>query len=160
MDALVVLGGGGRHRIEEGARLALAGLAPWLVVTNTRVSWPGVRASYAELMAQEALWQDVPAERILHAPGLVTTTVEEAHAVRALAAERGWRSVMVVTDPWHTRRARMIFRRVLAGAGVAVFTHPAPQPGYKTADWWKTIDGVRETWVEYQKLALYLLGHR
>lgn len=54
---LVVLGGGGRHRIHEGARLALAGVAPWLVVTNTRVSWPGVRASYAELMAQEAQWR-------------------------------------------------------------------------------------------------------
>ena len=59
-----MLGGGGRHRIEEGARLAVAGLAPWLVVTNTRVSWPGVRASYAELMAQEALWQGVPAQAI------------------------------------------------------------------------------------------------
>ena len=108
VDALVVLGGGGRHRIEEGARLAVAGLAPWLVVTNTRMSWPGVRASYAELMAQEALWQGVPAQRLLDAPGLVTTTVEEAQAVRALAAERGWRSLLVVTDPWHTRRARTL----------------------------------------------------
>ena len=110
VDALVVLGGGGRHRIHEGARLALAGVAPWLVVTNTRVSWPGVRASYAELMAQEAQWQGVPAQRTpgVHAPGLVTTTVEEAHAVRALAAARGWRSLLVVTDPWHTRRARTL----------------------------------------------------
>lgn len=160
VDALVVLGGGGRHRIEEGVRLALAGVAPWLVVTNTRVSWPGVRASYAELMAQEAQWQGVPPERIVPAPGLVTTTVEEALAVRALAAARGWRSLMVVTDPWHTRRARLIFRRILHPDGVAVCAHPAPKPGYETAAWWKTADGVRDTWAEYQKLALYGLGHR
>jgi uncharacterized SAM-binding protein YcdF (DUF218 family) len=80
--------------------------------------------------------------------------------VCALAAERGWRSLLVVTDPWHTRRARMIFRRILHGAGVAVFAHPAPKPGHATAAWWTTADGVRDTWTEYQKLALYLLGHR
>ena len=159
-DAVVVLGGGERHRVQEGARLVLEGLAPWLVVTDASINLPGIRADYADLMTQEAVWQGVPPERIVRAPGLVETTAEEAQAVRQLAKTRGWRSLIVVTDPFHTRRARMTFRRALAGEGISVVVRAVQGSPYSAGTWWKTTEGLRETWTEYLKLALYVAGYR
>ncbi|MCB0245906.1 MAG: YdcF family protein [Anaerolineae bacterium] len=159
-DAVVVLGGGERDRVEEGARIFNAGLAPSLVVTDSPVDLPGIRSDYADLMAQEARWQGVPATQIVRTPGLVTTTAEEAEAVRTLAEDRGWRSLIVVTDPFHTRRARMNFRRALRNSAVAVIIRPVQGSWYTASSWWRSADGLRETWTEYLKLALYALGYR
>jgi uncharacterized SAM-binding protein YcdF (DUF218 family) len=159
-DAVVVLGGGKRDRVEEGARLVHADLAPWLVVTDSPINWPGIRANYAELMRQEALWQGLPADRILQAPGLVTTTAEEALAVRQLAQAQGWRSLIVVTDPFHTRRARMNFRHAFADTDILVTMRPVQGSWYTASTWWKSENGLRETWTEVLKLALYALGYR
>ncbi|MFZ2358375.1 MAG: hypothetical protein WA040_03455 [Anaerolineae bacterium] len=44
-------------------------------------------------------------------------------------------------------------------AGWAVFWWRLIRYG-RWMPWWTTAGGVRDTWTEYQKLALYLLGHR
>jgi uncharacterized SAM-binding protein YcdF (DUF218 family) len=89
-DAIVVLGGGGPDRVAGGVALFEAGYGSWFVVTNMPLNTPGIREEYAELMRREAVWQGVPEERILRAPGTVRTTYEEARAVGTLCAERGW----------------------------------------------------------------------
>jgi hypothetical protein len=40
-----------------------------------------------------------------------STTRGEARAVSGLAADRGWREILVVTSTYHLPRARLIFRR-------------------------------------------------
>jgi uncharacterized SAM-binding protein YcdF (DUF218 family) len=159
-DAVVPLGGGGVGRVAQAAALLDEGYATWLVATNAEIDLPGIRSSHSDLIRQEAQWQGVPPERILVAPGVVETTYEEALAVRALAQEQGWRSLLVVTDPYHTRRARLTFRAVLRGTGTTVAVRPVENAQYDPEAWWQSVDGLRETWTEYAKLALYLLGYR
>jgi uncharacterized SAM-binding protein YcdF (DUF218 family) len=159
-DAIIVLGGGGRHRMAAGAELFHLGYAPWLIVTNSPLNMPGIRVEYAELMRNEALWQGVPDESILTAPGTVRTTFQEAQAVRQLAEGRGLRSLIVVTDPFHTRRARRAFREAFAGSAIAIWAHPADGGWYDAESWWQSQDTLRETWTEYLKWVLYLFGHR
>ncbi|MGA9351104.1 MAG: YdcF family protein [Anaerolineae bacterium] len=159
-DAIVVLGGGGRERVESGAKLFESDYAPWFIVTNNRLNIPGIRAEYAELMKTEAMWQGVPEDQILTAPGIAETTYEEALAIRQLSEERGLRSLIVVTDPFHTRRARMAFRDAFRNTGIAVMVRPANESEYHPDSWWQTRDGLRDTWTEYLKLALYLAGYR
>ncbi len=159
-DAVVVLGGGSPVRVAGGVELFRAGYAPWFVVTNMPLNTPGIREDYAELMKREAVWQGVPEERILRAPGVVRTTYEEALAVRQLVQERDLRSLIVVSDPFHTRRARMAFGDAFAGAGITITVRAVNGSWWEPDSWWRTQDGLRETWTEYLKLALHLVGYR
>ncbi len=158
-DAIVVLAGGGRHRVAGGAELFHAGYAPWFIVTNSPLNTPGIRVSYAELMKTEAVWQGVPKDRILTAPGMVRTTYEEALAVRQLAEQRGLFSLTVVTDPFHTRRARWAFQDAFRGTGITVMVQPS-ESWYNADSWWQDRDTLRETWTEYLKWILYWIGYR
>ncbi|MBN1956504.1 MAG: YdcF family protein [Anaerolineae bacterium] len=158
-DALVPLAGG-RQRVVYGAELFNDGYARWFVATDMLLNVPGVRASYSELVQQEAVWQGVPRERILLLSRVADDTYQEAAFVRELAEEQGWQSLLVVTDPFHTRRARIMFRQVFADSGVSVVIYPVSDHWYQPDSWWKSGDGLRETWMEYSKLALYLVGYR
>jgi uncharacterized SAM-binding protein YcdF (DUF218 family) len=55
----------------------------------------------------------------------VYRTTDEAEAFREWAGLHRPRSVVVVTSPYHTRRALASFRKALAGTGIAVGIHPA-----------------------------------
>jgi uncharacterized SAM-binding protein YcdF (DUF218 family) len=158
-DAVVPLAGGDKRAV-YAAELFQAGYADWFVATDMPLDLPGIRRSYAELVRQEAIFQGVPAERILVAPGLVETTYEEALAVRALAQAQGWQSLLIVTDPYHTRRARICFREAFRDADVAIVIRPIEGSWYDPETWWQSTAGLRETWTEYVKLALHLLGYR
>ena len=159
-DAVVPLGGGERGRVTQAAALVRQGDAGWLIATDSEIDLPGIRDSWADLVRREAIWQGTPEERIVDAPGIVTTTYAEALAVRRLALARGWRSLIVVTDPYHTRRARLIFRDVFRDTGVQVIVRPVEDAPYRADAWWRTEDGLRETWTEYLKTLLYGVGYR
>lgn len=159
-DAVVPLGGGASDRVVQAATLYRQGYAGWLVTTNTELDLPGVRDSWATLVRREAIWQGVAEERIADAPGIVTTTANEARAVRGMVVERGWRSLIVVTDPLHTRRARLIFRDVFQDTGVSVIVRPVDDAPYRADTWWRTEEGLRYAWTEYLKLMFYLVGRQ
>ena len=74
-----------------------------------------------EVLEQEGIERD----RIVMLERKVTRTFDEALAVREWALQTGARRVMVVTSPYHTRRALATFESVLAGTGIAVGVHPA-----------------------------------
>lgn len=159
-DAVVVLGGGGQERVIHGARLFSENYADWFVVTNMPFNIPGIRTSYGELMRREAIYQGVPEERILTVPGVVETTYEEAQAMRQLSQEQGWRSLIVVTAPFHTRRARICFRQGFKDSGITVMIRPVNDHWYHADSWWRSRDGLRETWTEYAKLVLHFIGYK
>lgn len=159
-DAILPLGGAGRTRTEGAARLYAQGLATWFVVTDMPLNMPGIRESYAGLMQREAVWNGVPAERIVTAPGLHRTTYSEAQALRQLMAERGWRTLIIVTDPYHTRRARLSFRDAFRGFDLTVTAYALEGSEWEPDHWWQDTDSLRETWTEYLKLGLYVLGYR
>jgi uncharacterized SAM-binding protein YcdF (DUF218 family) len=159
-DAVVVLGGGGPQRVAGGVEVFEEGYAPWFVVTNNWVNMPGVRAEYADLMRIEAMWQGVPEESIVAARDRARTTYEEALTLRPLVEGRGWSSLIVVTDPFHTRRAQRTFRDVFRGTGVQVWVHAVNPSWYDPETWWQDNDSLRETWTEYLKLGLYLAGYK
>lgn len=159
-DAAIALSGGGRGRVTDTVSIFEKGYAKWLVVTNMPLNVPGVRESFAELARREAVWQGMSEESILIAPGVVRTTYEEALAVRRLAQEQGWRTLLVVTDPFHTRRTRLIFRDAFRGTDLTIVVRPVRNHRYQPDTWWRDRDSLRETWTEYLKMVLYLLGYR
>lgn len=159
VDALVPLAGG-EQRTRDAARLFHEGYAQWFVATNMPLKVPGIRATYGELVRREAIFQGVPEEQILITPRTVQTTCEEAQAIRQLVDERDWHSLLVVTDPFHTRRARLCFQEAFRHTDVSVAVRAIEGSWYDPEAWWRSTDGLRETWTEYLKLALHLVGYR
>lgn len=163
-DAVVVLGGAAAYveRTREAARLYGEGRAPVVVLTNDglRGGWSQEQQRnpfFHERAGDELRRAGVAADRIELVPGLVTGTHDEAVAVRAYAAARGWRSLLVVTSRYHSRRARWTFRRVFAGSDTAVGLAPAA-PGEGTPPafaWWLSPRGWRLVAGEYLKLIYY-----
>jgi uncharacterized SAM-binding protein YcdF (DUF218 family) len=79
----------------------------------------------------------VAKDRIELLPRKVYRTLDEAQAVREWATQHGAKSVVVVTSPYHTRRALASFRRALVGTGIAVGVHPASGSPAEPARWWR-----------------------
>jgi uncharacterized SAM-binding protein YcdF (DUF218 family) len=112
-DAVVALGAGifsdgslgchSRDRSLHALELLREGYASELVVPAAADSWgPAVR----EQMGRLGL--NFPVDQ----PGTVANTHDEAMVVSQLAAQRGWKRVILVTNAWHMRRAAGCFRKL------------------------------------------------
>lgn len=64
--------------------------------------------------------------------------------------------LLVVTSPYHVRRAAMIFRQAYGGAHVVVGTPYEPFP----REWWRSQDAARNVLLELAKITFYLVGGR
>jgi uncharacterized SAM-binding protein YcdF (DUF218 family) len=148
-DAVVVMAGDpGYERTTTAAALMRARLAPTLILTGGE---PGPGDS-AESLRAHAIAVGVPADRIR-----VETTSHTTHeAVQALApmiASMGARTVIVVTSPYHQRRASAAARR--AWPGVEVRSYPASPAAWQPHGWWRSAGGIRVVGGEYAKLLYY-----
>ncbi len=74
-------------------------------------------------------------------------------------AEHQLRSIVFVASKDHSRRARRVLDRVMAGHPVRVAVQPARYSSFDPDQWWKTRGGIRTAIIELQKLLLDLLLH-
>lgn len=151
-DAIVVLGGGGPHRARHAVDLFNQGYAPLVVFSGGTLEDVGLACSSAQLSLETAQELGLPGDAVLIAAE-AQTTYDEAVNLRRLAQERGWRSLIVVTSPLHTRRAARTFRTLLPG--IVVYVSAAPDPQYDPARWWATEHGLVGVFTEMVKLAFY-----
>lgn len=81
----------------------------------------------------------VDSSRLRLLPRSVTNTRDEAIAALAFARRHGVRRLLIVTSPYHTRRALAAFEDVFNGSGVQVGVQPSS--AYSAARperWWST----------------------
>ena len=154
-DAIVVLGGN-VDRVRRGIALYEGGFAPTVVFSGGQLKDAGLACSSAQLSLEAALELGLPEGAAVIAPE-AQSTYEEALNVHKLVRERGWRSLIVVTDPFHTRRAGRTFRALLPG--VEVHVSAAPNPDHDPARWWQSERGLLAVINETIKLAYYWLKY-
>ncbi len=116
VDAIVVLGAplrpdgqlslAGRERVAEGVRCFEEGYAPLLVFTGGAAH----SAAEAPAMALRARELGVPDEAILVEDKSATTS-ENARFTAEILRSHGVRSVWIVSQPFHLRRGRRLFRQ-------------------------------------------------
>lgn len=134
-DAVVIFAGGRGERLAAAERLMAAGLAPNLVVPNgTAPEWPaGNRACSEERPYQVSCPQPDP-----------DTTRGEARTIAALAKEKGWTRVLVVTSSYQLSRARLLLRRCFDGEVFSVRAHPV----LSTFEWAQRVGHEWLGWIE------------
>ena len=152
-DAIVVLSGDGGARLEQGVELYEKGYAPVLILAGG--GQPG-RPSAAEVMARQAESMGVPASAVLLV-SQSTSTREDALYTRDLMVRQGLKSVIVVTSPYHERRASLTFARAFDGSGISAASYPVRDDQWHPDNWWQNGRGLRLTLTELIKLAYYKL---
>jgi len=155
---MVVLGGDGGDRGLKAARRYAAGMAPRVLLTGLEASPPEVRRAYLHWRAQVLVEAGVPQERFEYDIESGNSW-EEAVNTRRLMEARGWRRVLVVSDPYHMRCLSWSWRRVFEGSGLE-YSLVASSPAFWKSDaWWRDETSGQAVIVEYVKLAYYLMKY-
>jgi uncharacterized SAM-binding protein YcdF (DUF218 family) len=79
------------------------------------------------------------ARSVVYCVNSANSTIEEASALKQCLQAAGWRQVIVVTSIYHTRRARMIWRKTLAGANppFQLWMHGVVDADFRPQGWWR-----------------------
>ncbi len=125
-DAVVVLGAAQydgdpssifASRLRHAEALYEAGVAPRIVTAGG--GQPGDAYTEAEAGRRYLVERGVPADAVV-AVGEGSDTLGSLQAVAVRAARDGWHSAVMVSDPWHSLRARTMAR----DAGLDAWTSP------------------------------------
>ena len=112
-DVIVAISGDTGARTNTAISLWKQGLAPLIVFSGAAIDPDSV--SSAEIMRREALRQGVPESATLIEPASASTE-ENATEVARLMDQRKLRSAILVTSPYHQRRAALLFARAFEPA--------------------------------------------
>lgn len=156
VDAVVILSGGTDDtRLDEAARLYNDKMTDTIIITETDEFLPDSVVSRSFFTRQQLVELGVPEEAIITTEKHVSSTWSEARVVMKLMLGLEMKSCIVVTDPFHSRRARMVFRDEFMPRGIKVFIQPVRGHWYKSSTWWMSQRGWEATINEYSKIIGY-----
>lgn len=90
------------------------------------------------------------------------STIDEALGLRQCLEQQNWRSVIVVTSQFHTRRAGMVWRKEFAKANppFKIWVDGVNDPNYNPVGWWRRRRYAKTWLLETTKLVwTYLFGY-
>lgn len=152
-QAIAVLSGRMPLRAIEAAKLYREGYAPkvWLTrsvepgatLENLGIAFVGEDAYNEQILLHEGVPAD--AIRVLDPP--IVNTADEIIAISKAIGDQHGQSVIIVTSKVHTRRTRVLWRKLNTGNGRAIVRGATADP-FEPGKWWKTtgdaLDVVRE----------------
>ena len=157
-DAIVAVSGGNTSvRAAEAIRLYKEGWSETLIFSGAAADTSG--PSNAAAMRRQAIEAGVPATAI-KVEELAQTTRQNAERVKQLLVEAGGggaKRVILVTSPYHQRRASLEFK-VLAGDGITIINRPTPDDPDWSKLWWATPRGLWLAGGELVKIIAFYAG--
>ena len=158
-DAIVVLGGGGAGHVRHGVKLYESGYASRIIVTGMKIRLPGLVVTWSQLAMQEAASMGVP-EDVFILEERPSSTYEDAKYVKEDMLDRGFKSAIVVSSPYHMRRTRMIFRKLFKDQeDISLKFSPAGDSEFRTHRWWTRETDMINVFNEYCKTVLYIFKY-
>lgn len=133
-DVIVVLSGEDNERVEYGAYLFREKWAKKnrIIMAGGPAAW---KYSWASLMKEHAEYIGIPGKYIL-LEDKSRTTEEDAKYTREILWKYGYKSIILVTSPYHSKRAFTIFQKVM-GNDIEVISAPVENSWFKFKEWWK-----------------------
>lgn len=153
-DAIVAVSGGETTSRTLGAiKLYDQGYAPVIIFSGAAQDPTSV--SNAAAMRKIAVTAGVPSSAIRIEEDSVDT-YENAQNVARIIKDSNIASVILVTSPYHQRRASIEFKRAL-GKDVKIINHSTSDENWRRSAWWKNNYSLNLTLSEFQKIIfLYL----
>ena len=143
-------GGGYQERVKQAVELYKAGFAPRMIFSS------GFVFAFEEAQMMRGLAQEngVPPEAIVletHA----TNTYQNVVLTNQILTQHGWKRILLVSSPYHMRRAVMTWRK--SAAGVQVISSPVPISQFyvRDGDGPPSFEQLRGLLLEYAAIAAY-----
>ena len=140
---LIVALGGSKERRKDAIELLRKGFAPRIMFTGYDVE------------KRDYQCEGVAEEETLLPPMASYTTYDDAHVVLKATEENGFRSVIIVTSPYHLRRAGFIFRKVFKGKDIKLMFYASRIKAFQMDRWWNSYIGRKLVLKEYLGLVYY-----
>jgi uncharacterized SAM-binding protein YcdF (DUF218 family) len=145
-DLAIALGGDPRcWREKQAAALYRQGIVPRIVVSGIPY---GENVNSGEAAKRYLIGLGVPENDVFVLREEWNTRIE-ARDLSALMHQRGWKSAIVVTAPYHSRRALYTMRREATDLEFRSAPVFGPSPGWQPEMWW-TRRG--DTWVTIREM--------
>lgn len=157
-DVIVVLSGEETERVEYGVKLFKEGWTRKGRIIMT--GGPGVwKYSWASLMKKYAEHLGISGDVILLADK-ARSTEEEAKDTKEILIKHGYKSIILVTSPYHSKRAYKIFQEIMSKEIIIIST-PVENSWFKLDEWWKRRRDRAIVLSEYSKFIwLWIYGVR
>jgi uncharacterized SAM-binding protein YcdF (DUF218 family) len=164
-DAVIVVAGGIPTREATAAGLYRRGWAPRVVLSNNftpdrvrELIALGVRRLDYQGESRFVLEKHgVPRDAIVALSVAVKTTEAELRLVAEAARARGWRRVILVTSPQHSRRVKLVWTRE-APVGIEGLVALANEDDFPGDGWWRKRRQAEAVLHEYLGLVAIYLG--
>ena len=150
-DVIVALSGDTGARTETAVDLWKRKYAPIIIFAGASEDPASVASG--ELMKREAVARGVPESAILVEPAS-NTTQENAREVASLMKAKGLVTAILVTSPYHQRRAADLFGREFPPANLTFTNYPARDPAWDPNTWFLREPARTLTVVELAKLSV------
>lgn len=151
--AIAVLSGGMPVRAIEAAKLYRQGYAPEVWLTHSPEPGESLKSMGIPFEGEEAysarvlIHEGVPATAIHVLEPPILNTADEVKVIRAALDREKDRSVILVTSKPHTRRVRLLWRKLAPGEYRAIMRAASEDP-FDPRHWWRSssdaLDVVRE----------------
>lgn len=151
-DVIIAISGGDTAaRTDEAIKLYKEGWAPYLLFSGAARSGD---VSNAESMKSKAISKGVPSSKIFIEEESATT-YENAQFSKEIIEEQGWKKIILVTSPYHQKRAYMTFNYVLNN-DIKIINHSASDKYWSASIWYRG-DKNRNTSFEEISRVIYLV---
>ena len=145
-DVIIVLAGDSGARVEHGVRLYQSGYANKILLSGESGS--------SQIMERQALSLGVPKDDILLEAKSLSTYQNAKYSLEIMRAKK-FKSAILVTSPYHTKRASIIFGQFFKGIDLTTCSVPYNSPD--VGKWWTDSDKFTVVTSEYFKLVWYYL---
>lgn len=155
-DVIVVLAGEEKERVEYGAYLYREEWAKKdrIIMAGGPLVW---KYSWASLMKEHAEHIGIPGNAIL-LEDKSRSTEEDAKYTQEILRRNKYKSLILVTSPYHSKRAYTIFRKIM-GKDMYIISAPVENSWFQFGDWWKRRRDRAVVLNEYAKfLWLWIFG--
>ncbi|MFA4966610.1 MAG: YdcF family protein [Candidatus Margulisiibacteriota bacterium] len=153
-DVILVLAGDSNgERVEGAANLFKLGYAPKILMSGGPAVW---NLTYAQNMREEARLLGIPDKDILIQDRSKSTYEDIKFSFRILKKINA-KSVILVSSPYHMRRAVSLARKLYPKEGIKVIAFPCQKSEWKKEGWWLRHEATQPVIHEYMALFQYLL---
>lgn len=160
-DAILILGGSADSRAKKSVELLNNDYAKKILITEPAApirEYQEIWVSEFDNLRRILKYEKIPYEVVPNFNGGARSTFDEAKDLLKYLETTPLKKVIIVTDSFHTRRAKYAFDKVFIGSNCKTIIEIAGAKNdiYDETNWWKSERGLNAYVSEFFKYIIYI----